>query len=185
MNMETEQNKLNIKKILLGVISLFIPLLGVIVFFVKKKEDLSIAKFALYCAIAGFAFNMINYCSSDSDEDYYESSYEESSSNSNSSQDDLWKQYIGKWEHIIVLEPDGRSTVSGYGGSIYLKINANGTADLKVTSAQFGQEKLMINTNGKIKMSGNTLYISGTSVSFTLSGGSVYTNAGARMERKY
>ena len=70
MNMET--NKLNIKKILLGVLSFFIPLLGVIVFFVKKKEDLSIAKFALYCAIAGFALNMVNYCSSDSDEEYYE-----------------------------------------------------------------------------------------------------------------
>lgn len=184
MNMET--NKLNIKKILLGVLSFFIPLLGVIVFFVKKKEDLSIAKFALYCAIAGFALNMVNYCSSDSDEEYYESSYEESSSSdSGSSQNDLWKQYIGKWEHIIVLEPDGRSTVSGYGGSIYLKINSNGTANLKVTSAQFGQEKLMIDTDGEIEMNGNTLYISGTSVSFTLSGGSVYTNAGARMERKY
>ena len=152
----------------------------------EKKKDISLAKFTLYCAIAGFAFNMINYCSSDSDEDYYEASYEESSSSdSNNSQNDLWKQYIGKWEHIIVLEPDGRSTISGYGGTIYLKINANGTADLKVTSAQFGQEKLMIDTDGKIEMSGNTLYISGTSVSFTLSGGSVYTNAGARMERKY
>lgn len=176
--------KINIKKVLWGVVCFFIPIVGLIYFFVKRKENLSMAKFALYCAIAGFALNIINYCSSDSDdyEEYYESSYSESSS---TSQNDVWKQYIGKWEHIIVLEPDGRSTMSGYGGSIYLTINSNGTADLTVTSAQFGQEKVVMNTSGDIRMSGNTLSISGASVRFTLSGNSVYTSAGVRMKRKY
>lgn len=181
----TSDNKWNLKKILWGVLFFFIPIVGVIYFFVKKKENLSMAKFSLYCAIAGFALNMINYCSSDSDEyeeEYYESSYSESSS---TSQNDVWKQYIGKWEHIIVLEPDGRHTMSGYGGSIHLTINSNGTADVIVTSAQFGQEKVVMNTSGDIRMSGNTLSISGASVRFTLNGNSVYTNAGERMKRKY
>lgn len=180
----TSDNKWNLKKILWGVLFFLIPIVGVIYFFVKKKENLSMAKFALYCAIVGFALNMINYCSNNSDysEEEYESSYNESSS---TSQNDAWKQCIGKWQHIIVLEPDGRSTMSGYGGSIYLTINSNGTADLRVTSAQFGQEKVVINTSGDIKMNGNTLSISGASVRFTLSGNSVYTSEGERMERKY
>lgn len=90
--METNQNKWNYKKIIWGVVSFFIPLIGLIFFFVKKKEDLSLAKFVLYCAIAGFALNMINYCNSssdDSDTEYYESSstnnYNSSSSSSMSS----------------------------------------------------------------------------------------------------
>lgn len=185
-NQSVVKGKWNIKKILWGIVSFFIPLVGLIFFFVKKKDNLPMAKFALCCAAVGFIFNTITYLGGESDDyedEYYESSYENNSSTSSSKE--LWEDCIGKWEYNIVLEPDGYSTVVGYGGSIYLTINGNGTANLKVTSAELGREKTVINTSGKIIMNGSTLSIAGTSVQFTINGGRVYTSTGDSMNRKY
>ena len=65
---------------LLGIISFFIPIVGLIYFFVRMKANLSKAKFALGCAIIGFALNLIYYYNNESDnyeEEYYEEEYYE------------------------------------------------------------------------------------------------------------
>ena len=105
----TSNSEWNLKKILLGVLSLLLPIIGVIYFSVKRKKNKAMAKFMLFCAIAGLVLNaVITYCSSDSYsyDDYYESDeYYESEGNSSyeSSSNNLWKDYIGKWTYNITL----------------------------------------------------------------------------------
>lgn len=123
--METNQKKWDFKKILWGVLFFFIPIVGVIYFFIKKKDNLSMAKFALYCAIAGFAVNMINYCGSDSDE-YEDSETSYYSNSKNSSEEDtqlknVLRQIAGTYE---IYENRG---VQGLHTWCVLKIDSDGT----------------------------------------------------------
>ena len=117
--------KWNLKKVLWGILFFFIPIVGLIYFFVKKKENLSIAKFALYCAIAGFALNMIKYCSSDSGEyednetSYYSSS--EGNSEGDTQLKNVLKQIAGTYE---IYENRG---VQGLHTWCILKIDSDGT----------------------------------------------------------
>lgn len=124
--MEAKQEKWNFKKIIWGIVSFFIPFIGIIFFFVKKKDNLSMAKFVLYSAIAGLALNIINYCSSDSDSSYnegYESSYNSNNENLNENTElkNVLEKIAGTYE---IYENRG---VQGLHTWCILKINSDGT----------------------------------------------------------
>lgn len=178
---------------LYGAVALFIPILGLIIYFVKRNKEKTLAKSILTCTIIGFVFNGIIFYENYSDEminndSYIESDYdadryiEEEDTNS-----DLWKKYIGKWVYNIVLQPTDYTTIAGYGGSIYLTINTNGTAHLKLTSAEMGYEQVVIDSTGDIEMDGNVLivHVNGGSPKFILKNNSVYTYDGEEMKRDY
>lgn len=46
-------------KIALAIVSFLIPIVGLILYFVKKKEAPNAAQTYLYCCLAGFALNFL------------------------------------------------------------------------------------------------------------------------------
>ena len=117
--------KWDIKKILLSALSFIIPIIGVIYFFIKKKDNPSMAKLVLYCAIAGFTLNMINYCSNASNEyessETYYSSNNEYASNGNSKLNKVLREIAGTYE---IYENRG---VQGFHTWCVLRIDSDGT----------------------------------------------------------
>lgn len=196
INLRQEANKdfkVRFKEGLYVAFSLIVPLLGLIFYFIKRKNDKKLAKSILICAIIGVVFNAVVYYNNSSNEFVDNDSYVESDCNISdnidieNTENSLWKNYIGKWVYNIVLQPDEYTTVAGYGGSVYLTINENGTAHIKLTSADMGHERVVIDSTGEIEMDGNILmvHLDGGSPKFVLKNNSVYTVEGERMKRDY
>ena len=104
------------------------------------------------------------------------------------SQNDIWRHYIGTWEYVFVSNVHHQNAIiAGYDGHIALKINITGTASIKIVKAgQFGQpNEILLYKSGDIVMNGNTLTISGTSISFILKDYSIYMESGIEMHRNY
>lgn len=203
--------------------SFFIPLLGIVLYFMKRKKNKKLANKILIFTAIGIVFNtavfIYNHSNDASESDYdLESSYEaengygdesryEGASDNNDEfnydeesgyggneyaeteerENDLWRNYVGKWVHVLVLKPDEYSNVAGYGGSVYLTINSNGTAHLKLTFAEVGYERVVIDSTGDIEMDGNILilHLNGGSPKFILKDNYVYTFEGERMKKDY
>lgn len=100
LRQETKKNfKVRFKEGLCVILSLMIPLLGLILYFIKRKENKVLANSILACTIIGIVFNIVIYNNSDEfgnvffEKEYFES-YEEfdneenSASESNSKEDD-------------------------------------------------------------------------------------------------
>ena len=130
-NLKQEANndfKVRFKKGLYVAFSLIVPLLGLILYFIKRKKDKKLAKSILICTIIGAAFNVVIYYNNYDDEfesSYYESNNESYETPTSDMQDEklakVLKRIAGDYE---LCENLG---VQGFNVWSTMRINSDGT----------------------------------------------------------